>query len=72
VAAPAQRPPRLPRGRGTVEVRVPDIGDFKDVAVIELLVKVGDTVKVEQSLSPSSPTRPRWKSRRPPPACSRN
>jgi pyruvate dehydrogenase E2 component (dihydrolipoyllysine-residue acetyltransferase) len=34
----------------TVEVRVPDIGDFKDVAVIELLVKPGDTVKVEQSL----------------------
>jgi pyruvate dehydrogenase E2 component (dihydrolipoamide acetyltransferase) len=31
-------------------VRVPDIGDFKDVAVIELLVKVGDTVKAEQSL----------------------
>jgi pyruvate/2-oxoglutarate dehydrogenase complex dihydrolipoamide acyltransferase (E2) component len=29
---------------------VPDIGDFKDVAVIELLVKPGDTVKVEQSL----------------------
>jgi pyruvate/2-oxoglutarate dehydrogenase complex dihydrolipoamide acyltransferase (E2) component len=26
-----------------VEVRVPDIGDFKDVAVIELLVKPGDT-----------------------------
>ncbi|MBX9818075.1 MAG: dihydrolipoyllysine-residue acetyltransferase [Burkholderiaceae bacterium] len=35
---------------GPVDVRVPDIGDFKDVAVIELLVKVGDTVKVEQSL----------------------
>ena len=35
---------------GTVEVRVPDIGDFKDVAVIELFVKPGDTVKVEQSL----------------------
>ena len=33
-----------------VEVKVPDIGDFKDVAVIELLVKAGDTVKVEQSL----------------------
>ena len=35
---------------GPVNVTVPDIGDFKDVAVIELLVKVGDTVKVEQSL----------------------
>ena len=35
---------------GPVEVRVPDIGDFKDVAVIELLVKPGDAVKVEQSL----------------------
>ena len=33
-----------------VEVKVPDIGDFKDVAVIELLVKPGDTVKVDQSL----------------------
>ncbi|MFM2323577.1 MAG: dihydrolipoyllysine-residue acetyltransferase [Pseudomonadota bacterium] len=35
---------------GSVEVRVPDIGDFKDVAVIEMFVKPGDTVKVEQSL----------------------
>jgi pyruvate dehydrogenase E2 component (dihydrolipoamide acetyltransferase) len=35
---------------GPVEVRVPDIGDFKDVTVIEVMVKVGDTVKVEQSL----------------------
>ena len=33
-----------------VEVKVPDIGDFKDVAVIELLVKPGDTIKAEQSL----------------------
>ncbi len=33
-----------------VEVKVPDIGDFKDVPVIELLVKVGDEVKVEDSL----------------------
>ncbi len=33
-----------------VEVKVPDIGDFKDVAVIELLVQPGDTVKLEQSL----------------------
>ena len=34
----------------TIDVKVPDIGDFKDVAVIELLVKPGDTVKTEQSL----------------------
>ena len=34
----------------TIEIRVPDIGDFKDVAVIELLVKPGDTVAAEQSL----------------------
>jgi pyruvate dehydrogenase E2 component (dihydrolipoamide acetyltransferase) len=33
-----------------VEVKVPDIGDFKDVEVIELLVKPGDRVKAEQSL----------------------
>jgi pyruvate dehydrogenase E2 component (dihydrolipoamide acetyltransferase) len=35
---------------GPVEVHVPDIGDFKDVAVIEVFVKPGDTIKVEQSL----------------------
>ena len=34
----------------TVEVKVPDIGDFESVDVIELLVQVGDTIKVEQSL----------------------
>ncbi len=34
----------------TIDVKVPDIGDFKDVAVIELLVKPGDTVAAEQSL----------------------
>ena len=33
-----------------LEIKVPDIGDFKDVAVIELLVKVGDSIKSEQSL----------------------
>jgi dihydrolipoamide dehydrogenase len=33
-----------------VEVKVPDIGDAKDVSVIELLVKPGDSVKAEQSL----------------------
>lgn len=34
----------------TIEVKVPDIGDFKDIAVIEVLVKPGDTVKKEDSL----------------------
>jgi pyruvate dehydrogenase E2 component (dihydrolipoamide acetyltransferase) len=33
-----------------VEVKVPDIGDFKDVAVIEVLVQPGDRIKAEQSL----------------------
>ena len=33
-----------------IEVKVPDIGDFKDVAVIEVLVKAGDTIAVDQSL----------------------
>jgi pyruvate dehydrogenase E2 component (dihydrolipoamide acetyltransferase) len=35
---------------GPVKVFVPDIGDFKDVTVIELMVKVGDTIKADQSL----------------------
>ena len=39
-----------PVASGPIEVIVPDIGDFKDVAVIEILVKVGDTIKLEQSL----------------------
>ena len=34
----------------TIEVKVPDIGDFKDVPVIDVLVKVGDTVKAEDPL----------------------
>ncbi|NCT85633.1 MAG: dihydrolipoyl dehydrogenase [Comamonadaceae bacterium] len=34
----------------TIEVQVPDIGDFDEVGVIEVLVKAGDSVKVEQSL----------------------
>jgi dihydrolipoamide dehydrogenase len=33
-----------------IDIQVPDIGDFKDVAVIEVLVKPGDSVKAEQSL----------------------
>lgn len=39
-----------PAAAGRLEVHVPDIGDFKDVVVIEVLVKVGDSIKVEQSL----------------------
>lgn len=34
----------------TIEVKVPDIGDFKEVEIIEVMVKVGDTIKVDQSL----------------------
>ncbi|QKH39347.1 dihydrolipoyllysine-residue acetyltransferase [Achromobacter pestifer] len=33
-----------------VQIKVPDIGDFKEVEVIEVLVAVGDTIKAEQSL----------------------
>ncbi len=50
-AAPAPvAAPAVAATSGPVEIRIPDIGDFKDVAVIEVLVKPGDTVKVEQSL----------------------
>lgn len=49
-AAPAPAAAAPAAGGGRVEVKVPDIGDFKDVAVIEVLVKPGDAVKVEQSL----------------------
>jgi pyruvate dehydrogenase E2 component (dihydrolipoamide acetyltransferase) len=54
-AAPAKTsvsPPPAPTSApaGLAEVRVPDIGDFKDVPVIEVLVKVGDVVKAEDAL----------------------
>jgi len=42
--APASAP------AGVAEVRIPDIGDFKDVPVIEIFVRVGDTVKPEDPL----------------------
>ncbi len=42
--APTQAP------GGVAEVRVPDVGDFKDIPVIEIFVKPGDVVKPEQSL----------------------
>ena len=45
-------PPPAPTSApaGIAEVRVPDIGEFKDVPVIEVLVKVGDAVKAEDAL----------------------
>ena len=53
VPAPAAAPAPVaaaPAASGPIEVKVPDIGDFKEVEVIEVMVKVGDTVKVDQSL----------------------
>jgi pyruvate dehydrogenase E2 component (dihydrolipoamide acetyltransferase) len=47
--APAAAPAAKPAG-GTVEVKVPDIGDFTDVPVIEVFVKAGDVVKLDDSL----------------------
>jgi pyruvate dehydrogenase E2 component (dihydrolipoamide acetyltransferase) len=50
-AAPPAAPVAAPAAHGLARGHEdPDIGDFKDVAVIEMLVKVGDTVKAEQSL----------------------
>ncbi|HEY1459412.1 MAG TPA: dihydrolipoyllysine-residue acetyltransferase [Casimicrobiaceae bacterium] len=48
-AAPAS-PKAAPSAGSTLVVKVPDIGDFSDVPVIEVFVKVGDTVKAEDSL----------------------
>jgi len=59
VAAPApvaaavatvSAPLAAPSASGPVQVHVPDIGDFKDVIVIEVMVKPGENIKVEQSL----------------------
>jgi pyruvate dehydrogenase E2 component (dihydrolipoamide acetyltransferase) len=49
-AAPVPAPAPAAKGGGVQEVRVPDIGDYKDVPVIEVAVKVGDRVEKEQSL----------------------
>jgi pyruvate dehydrogenase E2 component (dihydrolipoamide acetyltransferase) len=50
VPAAAAAPVAATAVAGPVQVFVPDIGDFKDVAVIEVFVKPGDAIKVEQSL----------------------
>ena len=49
---PAVTPPPAPTSApsGVAEVRVPDIGDFKDVPIIEVSVKPGDKVSPEQPL----------------------
>ncbi|VVE82096.1 dihydrolipoyllysine-residue acetyltransferase [Pandoraea sputorum] len=51
-AAPAAAPaaPAASGGTSKIDVKVPDIGGYDDVPVIEVLVKVGDTVTAEQSL----------------------
>src|SRR2546430_713253 len=51
-AKPAVSAPPAPISApaGIAEVRVPDIGDFKDVPIIEVMVKPGDSVKPEQPL----------------------
>ncbi len=48
--------PRGPNEMATIEIKVPDIGDFKDVAVIELLVKPGDNTTAGETVVA------RWKS----------
>ena len=58
VAAPAEAakpsvsapPSPVSAPAGLAEVRIPDIGDFKDIPVIEIFVKVGDTVNAEDAL----------------------
>ena len=48
-AAPAAAAPAA--GGALVEVKVPDIGDFSDVPVIDLFVKVGDSIKVDDAIA---------------------
>ena len=48
--APGEGSNSTPPAGPTIEVRVPDIGDFKDVPVIEVFVKPGDIVKPDDSL----------------------
>ncbi|CAH1745194.1 pyruvate dehydrogenase, E2 subunit [Thauera humireducens] len=50
-AAPAPAPAAPAATGGVVDVKVPDIGDFDAVPVIELFVKVGDTIKVDDAIA---------------------
>src|SRR5690606_36291188 len=49
-AAPAPAPAAAAASAGPVEVKVPDIGDYSNVPVIEVLVAVGEKVKKDQGL----------------------
>ncbi|MEA3126942.1 MAG: dihydrolipoamide dehydrogenase [Caballeronia sp.] len=49
-AAASKPAEQKPAGGGSQDVKVPDIGDFTDIPVIEIHVKAGDTVEKEQSL----------------------
>ena len=49
-AAPVAAPAPAAATGGSIEVKVPDIGDFDSVPVIDVFVKVGDTVKVDDAL----------------------
>ena len=50
-AVPAAAPAAPAAGGGVVDVKVPDIGDFSDVPVIDLFVKVGDSIKVDDAIA---------------------
>ena len=49
-AAPTKAAAAPPAKTATIDITIPDIGDFKDVPVIEVLVKAGDTVEAEQPI----------------------
>ncbi|HTW86060.1 MAG TPA: dihydrolipoyllysine-residue acetyltransferase [Candidatus Sulfotelmatobacter sp.] len=48
--APAPAPPPAASGEGVVELRVPDLGDFHDIPVIEVLVQAGESVAKDAAL----------------------
>ena len=49
-APPSAAPPAAPVKAAPIDVTIPDIGDFKDVPIIEILVKAGDTVEADQPI----------------------
>ena len=49
-ASPAKAPAPAPGKARPIDIKIPDIGDFTDVPIIEILVKAGDTVEAEQPI----------------------